>query len=161
MEAYSIDLRERVVAAVDEAVETRAEIAERFGVSTSFIRKLLRRRRETGSIAPKPHAGGGVSSLTPQDLERVRTLVEHRPDATLDELCRGLREAGGSAAVRAWTMCRALRHRLRLPRKKSRSTPASGTRRAFGRCATRGSRRSVRSRRGSLFSWTRVARRPA
>src|SRR5688500_20121165 len=112
MEAYSIDLRERVVAAVDEAVETRAEIAERFGVSTSFIRKLLRRRRETGSIAPKPHAGGGVSSLSPQDLERVWTLGEHRPDATLDERWRGLRAGGGRDAEGAWAQYRGTRHDL-------------------------------------------------
>lgn len=56
MQAYSLDLRVRVLAAVD-ADQPRAEIARRFSVSMSWIRRLVQRRRETGSIEPKPHAG--------------------------------------------------------------------------------------------------------
>jgi transposase len=158
MEAYSTDLRERVAAACDEGIETGAEIADRFGVSTSFIRKLLRRRRQSGTIAAKPHGGGGKPSLDERDLHEVRQLVAQRPDATLAELCQRLRDAGGSQ-VRIWTMCRALQ-RLELPRKKSRCTPASATRRVFRRCARRGSSGSGRSRRRSWFSWTRAGRPP-
>lgn len=157
MEAYSIDLRERVVAACDEGTETRAEIADRFGVSTSFIRKLLRRRRTSGSIAPKPHGGGGKPSLDERDLQQVRQLVQQKPDATLAELCDRLRDAGGSQ-VRIWTMCRVLKA-LKLPRKKSRCMPASGIRRGLRRCARRGWRRSSASRRRSWFLWTRAAQR--
>ena len=58
MKAYSIDLRERVVAACDADDATREQVAARFSVSVPWIRKLMRRRRETGSIAPKPHGGG-------------------------------------------------------------------------------------------------------
>jgi len=57
MAAYSMDLRERVVAACDEGTDTRGEIAERFSVSESWIRRLRQRRREAGSIAPKPRRG--------------------------------------------------------------------------------------------------------
>jgi transposase len=156
MEAYSIDLRERIAAACDEGTETRAEIAERFGVSTSFIRKLLQRRRTRGTIAPKPRAGGGRPSLDERDLQRVRQLVEQKPDATLTELCQRLRDGGGSH-VRIWTMCRALQA-LALPRKKSRCTPASATRCGLRRCVRPGWRRSSGSRRRSWFSWTRAAR---
>ncbi len=53
MEAYSLDLRECVCAACDEWLETRAEVAERLGVSRSFVQKLLRRRK-SGSIQAKP-----------------------------------------------------------------------------------------------------------
>jgi len=41
MEAYSMDLRERVMVAVEEGVVTRKEIAESFGVTTRWIRKLV------------------------------------------------------------------------------------------------------------------------
>ena len=58
MRAYSIDLRERVVAACDARDGTREQIAARFSVSVAWIRRLLQRRRETGSIAPKPRGGG-------------------------------------------------------------------------------------------------------
>jgi putative transposase len=58
MKAYSMDLRERVVVACDEGGATREAIAARFSVSVRWVRDLLRRRRETGSIAPKPRGGG-------------------------------------------------------------------------------------------------------
>ena len=50
MEAYSLDLRERVMVAVEEGVDTRKEIAESFGVTTRWIRRLVQQYRETGSI---------------------------------------------------------------------------------------------------------------
>ena len=59
MDAYSMDLRQRVVRACDEKVGSQRRIAELFGVSLSWVEKLLRRRRQTGSIAPKAHGGGG------------------------------------------------------------------------------------------------------
>jgi transposase len=58
MRAYSSDLRARVIAACDARDGTREQIAARFSVSVSWIRGLMRRRRETGSIAPRPHGGG-------------------------------------------------------------------------------------------------------
>ena len=127
MEALSLDLRERVAAACDEGSESQPELADRFSVSISFITKLLRRRRLTGSVAPKPRGGGRKPALSGRDLGRVRGLVAEQPDATRAELCRRLAARGGPA-VGAWTMCRALKA-LGLVRKKSRSTPASGTRR--------------------------------
>jgi len=126
MEAYSLDLRERVVRACDDHQGTRQEIAEMFGVSVSFITKLLRRRRLENSIAAKPHSGGGKPALQEQHLNRVRKLVEQQPDATLSELCQRLHHGGGPR-VHPWTLCRALR-RLGLPRKKSLFTPRNGIR---------------------------------
>ena len=126
MEALSLDLRERVVRACDEGVGTREEIAEIFGVSISFITKLLRRRRDEKTIAAKLHSGGGKPSLEKVELKQVRELVEQQPDATLAELCQRLQERSGKA-VKSWTMCRVLK-RLGLPRKKSPFTPRSGIR---------------------------------
>ena len=126
MEAYSLDLRERVVRACDDRLGTREEIAEMLGVSVSFITKLLRRRRDEKTIAAKPHAGGGKPSLDRADLKRVRELVGEQPDATLAELCRRLQDRTGKA-VQSWTMCRALR-RVGLVRKKSPFTRRSGIR---------------------------------
>ena len=53
MKPYSMDLRERVVEAVDECKQTKWEISLRFQASPAWIRRLLQRRRETGSIQPK------------------------------------------------------------------------------------------------------------
>src|SRR4051812_45701699 len=58
MKPLSMDLRGRVVAACDAGGQTQAEIAERFAVSPSTVRRLLARRAAAGSVAPLPHAGG-------------------------------------------------------------------------------------------------------
>ena len=121
MKPYSLDLRQRVLAAVDEAKLTRPQIAHLFRVSASWIRSLVQRRRETGSIEPRPHRGGPKPKLSEGHLERLRELVREKPDATLEEL-RG--RLGAPAGI--MTLCRALR-RLRLPLKKSPSGPPSRT----------------------------------
>ncbi|HWE37185.1 MAG TPA: helix-turn-helix domain-containing protein [Isosphaeraceae bacterium] len=121
MDTYSMDLRERVVSACDEGLDTRGEIAERFSVSESWIRRLLQRRRETGSIASKPHGGGRPAAFDTERAERLREAVVDRPDATLKELAEAAGVACGTSVVD-----RALR-RLGLTRKKSRSGPPSKT----------------------------------
>src|SRR5690242_11984147 len=108
MEAYSLDLRERVAEACDEGTETREEIAERFGVSTSFIRKLLQRRKTSGSLAAKPHRGGYASAMRPGVCRVLGGLVRQKPDSTLKELRRALRHSAGVARSIS-VICRALR----------------------------------------------------
>ena len=121
MRAYSLDLRERIVTACDEGVETRAEVAGRFQVSESWVRRLLQRRRETGSIAPKPRGGGHPPAFDAAGAERLRRVLADRPDATLKELAE---ESGAACSTSA--VDRALK-RLGITRKKSRSGPRSRT----------------------------------
>jgi len=121
MKAYSMDLRERVVAACDARDGTREQVAERFSVSVSWIRDLLRWRRETGSIAPKPRGGGRPPAFDAAAGERLRRAVRDDDDATLVELA----EAAGVACC-ASAVHRALR-RLGITRKKSRGGRPSRT----------------------------------
>ena len=58
MVAYSIDLRERVLTAVDAGEGLPGADRQAVPVSARWIRKLLARRAATGSIAPKPNGGG-------------------------------------------------------------------------------------------------------
>ena len=121
MKTYSMDLRERAVQACDEEVGTREEIAQLFGVSTAWIRRLLQRRRETGSIAAKPRGGQKPSKFQGKNLDKLKALVEAQPDATLQELLERSRVAASIMAVH-----RAL-ERLGCRRKKSRSVPPNKT----------------------------------
>lgn len=121
MKAYSIDLRERVVAACDAGGATREQIAARFLVSVPWVRKLLRRRRETGSIAPKPRGGGRAPAFDAEAAGRLREAVRADDDATLAELARASGVACCASAVH-----RALA-RLGVTRKKSRGGPPSRT----------------------------------
>jgi transposase len=128
MDAYSLDLQERVAAACDGGDLSQPEVAEAFGVSLSFVTKLLRRRRQTGSVAAKPHTGGYAPRLNQKDQSKLRGLVGKQPDATLEEYCQALARQG-SANFSASTMCRVLTA-LGLPRKKSPCMPPNATRRA-------------------------------
>ena len=121
MKSYSTDLRRRVVVACDAGDGTRRQIAARFSVSESWIRKVLRQRRETGSIEPRPHGGGRAPAFDGPAQGRLREAVRGDDDATLRELAR----AAGVACSQAAT-CRALA-RLGITRKKSRGGRPSRT----------------------------------
>ena len=58
MAAYSLDLRERIIRAVEGEEQTKRAVAALFEVHESFIYKLLRQQREVGHLAPLPHGGG-------------------------------------------------------------------------------------------------------
>jgi transposase len=110
-----------VVAACDARDGTREQIAARFSVSESWIRKVLRQRRDTGSIAPKPHGGGRAPAFDAAASGRLREAVRADADATLEELGRAAGVACSAPAV-----YRALR-RLGVTRKKSRGGRPSKT----------------------------------
>jgi transposase len=118
----SLDLRERIVGAVEGGLSRRAA-AERFQVSESCAIKLLQRWEHTGSVAPAPMGGTKRFALEPHEA-LVRELIAAQPDITLDEL-------QGRLAAAAITVGRTSIHRflkaLDLTRKKRRSTPPSRT----------------------------------
>jgi transposase len=121
MEAYSMDLRERVIEAYDAGHGSSRELAEVFDVSGAWIRKLLWLRRETGTVAAKEYRRGPRPRLNEQQLARLAKLVDQYPDATLADLRRRLR-----IDCSLVTIHRALK-KLDLSYKKSRSAPASRT----------------------------------
>ena len=88
MAPYSIDLRERVVRAWDVSGDAE-EIATTFGVSRAWVHRLVQRRRETGSIAPRQQTKFRSRVLAGQE-ERLASLIAARPDATLAELREAL-----------------------------------------------------------------------
>ena|SRR5882724_3114613 len=90
MKTYPIELRQKIVAAVDQQLGTYKEIAEMFGIAESYIYKLLSQRRETGSLAPLPRGGGAVAKLNEEQLLTLAEIVAKQPDATLEELRRQL-----------------------------------------------------------------------
>ncbi|HEU0295560.1 MAG TPA: IS630 transposase-related protein [Anaerolineales bacterium] len=126
MKAYSTDLRERVVASVESGACNIPQAARRYNISEPSIERWLARQRKTGSCAALPHAGGPIRKLATA-AEAIRAAVKAQPDATLQELCERV-EKETKIKSDPSMMYREL-VRLKLPRKKSRSMPASGTRR--------------------------------
>ena len=117
MRAYSNDLRRRIIERIQENKKSQSEIAESFSVSLSFIEKLWRRFRATGSFEAKPHAGGRERMLRDYE-ELIRAEVKVQSDITLAELAEKVAKVSGKPKVSLMTMCDELR-RLKLRRKKN------------------------------------------
>jgi transposase len=135
MEAFSMDLRQRVWDALnrrDDTGETIEEIAERFRVSRQWIFNLRQRLAHDQTLEPKPHGGGQPRKVT-EEMEQclVDRLVE-QPDATLQELRERCGIKGSIMVV--WRVLK----RLGISRKKKRSTPRSENPPKFKRNAKSG-----------------------
>lgn len=82
MEAYSMDLRRRVLADCDGGMNTKA-VAIKYSVSPAWVRRLKQRRRESGEVAPRKPGGRRPRVI---DRDALALAVRERPDATLAEL---------------------------------------------------------------------------
>lgn len=128
MNAYSLDLRLKVLDAVDRGIPRR-EVVRTFGVSMPTIERYLRRRRQTGGLAPKPSPGRTPSILaTSEERRALWRQLEENDEATLERHCELWEERGG-ARVSVATMSRAVR-KLGWTFKKSRWVPPSRTKRS-------------------------------
>jgi transposase len=117
MRAYSIDLRERVLADADAGLGARG-VAAKYRVSESWVRRLKQRRRETGRVAPRPRGPNRHTKLGGR-ADELRRLVAAQPDATLAEL-----QARLPVRVSLGTLWAAL-HALKLRfKKKSGGRPS-------------------------------------
>jgi transposase len=114
MRAYSREFRERVIRA-SERGEAPLSIAKRLEVGFSWVYRLLRRDRTTGSYEALPLNAGMKPKLSETDLELLKQTVQAHPDATLEEL----KELTGFS-VSTSTICRALK-KLKLSLKKNAS----------------------------------------
>lgn len=118
--AYSDDLRVRVVRAVEAGASRRAT-ATKFEVSVSFVIRLVRQWRLTGSAKVRGTGGRPCHKLAGH-AERVDRLLAARRDITLEELRRAL--AGEGVAVSLSAVDRYLKARG-LTRKKRQAMPPS------------------------------------
>lgn len=85
MKAYSLDLRERVLAA-RQAGATEPAVAAQFRVSVSFVAKLVHRQRTEGTVAARAGGRGPAPHLKPAGRSQLADCLRQTPDATLDEL---------------------------------------------------------------------------
>ncbi len=141
MAAISHDLRVRIFEA-RQAGETTSEVAERFDVSPAFVRRLLQRHRETGSLAP-PGGRRGPQPRLAADAERIRQFVAEHSDLTASEVRERL-----NLPVSVLTVWRMLR-RLGFTFKKSRSKPPSKTARMSRKPGKTGRKPSPKARRNA------------
>ena len=114
MRAYSHDLRQRILRAIDQGM-SRAEIIKTFAVSRSTIKRYLQLRRGTGDVKPKVIPGRPSKKGAALDAGLLPQLEAHS-DATLVEQCK-LWDTTYGIPVSSATMSRAIK-RLNWSRKK-------------------------------------------
>ena len=116
MKAYSQDLRQRVLRAID-AGASQSRVAEQFAVSVPTIKRYLKQRRETGHVEPKVIPGRPSVKGAALQVHLLAQLEAH-PDLRREEHCRLFKEAYGIEVSPA-SMTRA-RSALGWTRKKRR-----------------------------------------
>ncbi len=118
-EPLSEDLRRRLVAAV-EAGGSRQAVAERFGVVSSTVTKLVQHLKRTGSLAPGRQGGDRRSGRIEAHADEILALVAKTPDITLEEIAAHLKQAHGEIFVVS-TIWRCLdRHGLTFKKNSAR-----------------------------------------
>lgn len=118
---YSMDLRERVVSAIEGGMSTRAAAA-RFSIGIATAGAWARRKRATGSVAP-PKQGKPKGSVLDAHADFILGLIKTAPDTTLDEMVERLAEERAVTVVRTAVWKFLDRHEQ--THKKRRLTPVS------------------------------------
>ncbi len=95
--AYSQDLRERVIGAVEVDGMSRRAAARRFGVSEASAIKWVQRYRRTGAFGPVSTGGHRPSKLAPERAW-LMAMIEDQPDITLEALSERLAVERGVGA---------------------------------------------------------------
>ena len=121
---------------------TYQETAALLGIGRATVNRILRLHRETRSVEPRPRGGGNFSPLHGELAELLIAIVDAMPDATVAELTAALVERSGTSTSRSGVQ-RAL-GRLGFSRKKSPSSPSSGTRRNTAPAARSSARSSAK-----------------
>jgi transposase len=122
-----MDLRSRLLAAVDDGMSCRGAAA-RFGVAPSTAIRWHAQRRETGSFAPKPQGGDMRSRRVEERSDDILALWAARKDITLEELRTGLAEMGltvSVAGLHRFFVRRGMTRKKRLAMPSSRTGPMS------------------------------------
>jgi transposase len=119
--AYSVDLRERVVASFDREGMTDQEAAALFRVGEATVRRWKRLKRETGALERRPGGGGNPPRIAPDQYDVVRAIVEEQPDLTDQEVAWEFHRRTRRGVSRS-AMNRVLL-KLALTRKKRPSPP--------------------------------------
>ena len=119
--ALSVDLRERVIAAVESGVSGR-QVALRFAVSPSSVSRWRGKLVQEGEITPKRQGGDRRSGRIEAYAELILNAVTAAPDITLAELQAMLKDKGLTVGIGSiWRFF----DRRKITLKKSPRTPRS------------------------------------
>jgi transposase len=149
MKTTSLDLRERIVAAYDEAEGTREQVARRFRVSLGLVKKLLAQRKRTQDLRPRHRFSGRKPKILDIHKKQLKDLLAKRPDLTLEEMRKALGLGCTLPAIHYVLVELKLTYKKRHCAPPSRTAPTSR-----GGANTGAGGRAASTRRSSSF-WTK------
>lgn len=114
MRAYSVDLRQRIVAAVLSG-QTQRQVAERFDVSLPTVQRYVGLHRDQANLAPKRHPGRKPIFDADQQ-QQLRALMQQQPDRTVQSLVEAWKDKTGATV--AWSTLHLTLHRMGFSFKK-------------------------------------------
>ena len=121
--ALSVDLRQRVVAAIDDGLSCR-RAAERFGISAASAIRWRSRLKEAGDVVPKRPGGDRRSQRIEAHSQLILDAVTVKADITLAELQELLKRRGISAGIAS--LWRFFQRRKITLKKRQRTPPSNG-----------------------------------
>jgi transposase len=124
MEAFTTRERRKIILLYQSGLDTE-DIARQFSASESGVRRVWQRYREEGRDAPAYANCGRRPTLTQEQMQQVRQIVDEKPDRFVREHAAKIQDRLGIVACRQ-TVGRWI-SQLGLTRKKSRSTPRSSS----------------------------------
>ena len=138
--AYSDDLRRKLLQVYERSDIGLEQLAEQFGVSYGFTKKIRRQQLHTGEMErPAQSRYGPVSQVTGAIQEQLRAELRRQPDLTLAELGSHLEKSKRLRLSK--TRLAEVLLGLGLRRKKNRSTPPSRTAKPAGSAGKPGANR--------------------
>ena len=124
MKAYSIDLREKIIAAVRRGM-SKAQAARTFGVGATSVKRYVKLAEEGKPLSPSQSAWGKKGKLAGSGMKLLEEDLRARPALTYEKRVDLLCELLG-VRVSKVTICRMIR-RLGYTRKKDRWVPQKET----------------------------------
>jgi transposase len=124
MDAFTRRERRRIISLYQSGLDTD-DIAQQMGASLSGVRRVWQQFREQGRDAPAFGNCGRRPTLSDEQMQQVRQIVQEKPDRFVREIAAEVERRLG-VSVRRQTVGRWL-NKLGLTRKKSRSTPPSSS----------------------------------
>ena len=124
--AYSNDLRRKILEGYQRGSVSLSELAERFGVSHGYTKKIRKQQLRTGQMERPAYQAGRRSRVTPEMEAQVLSWVQRQADLTLQELQQRLQRTHSLhlSIGRLWLLLRELKLRLK------KNAPRPGTRHA-------------------------------
>lgn len=85
---YSLDLREKVIDVYKTEEITQIELAERFNISLSSVKRYIRLSEISDDLSPKTEGKGRPGKIDESGYELIKQLIEERPTITLQDLSK-------------------------------------------------------------------------